>query len=83
MRFGVGRTLNNIGSIYYAQNNYTQAIEYHEQSLVIRRQLGDRAGEAESCWNIGLIYENMGDLAQAEEYIVQAVQIAEKLNLPS
>ncbi len=50
--------------------------------MAIRREQGDRAGEAESCWNIGLTYEDMGDLAQAEEHISLAVEIAEAIGHP-
>ena len=57
-------------------------MEYHEQALVIRQKLGDRAGEAQSCWNIGLTYKDLGDLAQAEEYISQAVRLMEPIGHP-
>ncbi|MCI5158502.1 MAG: tetratricopeptide repeat protein, partial [Candidatus Electrothrix sp. AUS1_2] len=80
---GEGTTLNNIGSIYYAQGNYAKAIEYREQTLAILREQGDRGLEAQCCWNLGLTYEDMGDLAEAEEHIMQAVQIAEQMNHPS
>ncbi len=50
--------------------------------MAIRREQGDRAGEAESCWNIGLTYKDMGNLAQAEEYISLAVEIMEPIGHP-
>ncbi|MCI5118089.1 MAG: tetratricopeptide repeat protein, partial [Candidatus Electrothrix sp. LOE1_4_5] len=64
------------------QGKPSTALEYHEQALAICRELGDRAGEAESCWNLGLTYNDMGDLAQAEEYMALAVKIAEPMGHP-
>jgi len=39
-----------------------------EQSLAIQREIGDRAGEAETSWNLGLEYERRGDLARGYRY---------------
>ncbi len=58
-------------------------MKYLEQDLAIRQQLGDKAGEAETCWNIGLTYQNIGDLAKAEDDISRAVQIAETIGHPA
>ncbi len=110
-KIGEGVTLNNIGEIYRQQGNYatavykyttavdkyTKAVEHHKQALAIRRELGDRAGEAESCRLLGLTYFNLVEscwygptyfnlnlvrLAKAEEYMSQAVQIEEAIGHP-
>ncbi|MDU9050770.1 MAG: tetratricopeptide repeat protein [Candidatus Electrothrix sp. Rat3] len=78
-----GTTLNNIGAIYREQGTLGKALEYSEQALAIRRQLRDRAGEAESCWNMGIIYIELEDFAHAGEYMGLAMNIAEKMNLPT
>lgn len=78
-----GAILNNIGLIYRAQGNPDKALEYYQQALVTRRQLGDRDGEAKTCWNIALAYEDLGDLAKTEQHISFAVQIAELIGHPS
>jgi tetratricopeptide (TPR) repeat protein len=41
-----GTTLNNISQIYKARGDYATALKYLEQSLAIRKEIGDRAGEA-------------------------------------
>ncbi|MCI5163249.1 MAG: tetratricopeptide repeat protein [Candidatus Electrothrix sp. AX5] len=69
--------------IHRAQGQYSKALEYSKKSLAIRRELGDRAGEAATSWNIGLTYKDMGDLALAEEYIALAVELAEAMGHPS
>jgi Tetratricopeptide repeat len=36
---------------------YQRAIEFHQQSLAIKQEIGDRNGEALSCNNLSLIYQ--------------------------
>jgi Tfp pilus assembly protein PilF len=50
--------------------------------LVIRQEIGDRAGEAVTSWNIGLTYAEQGDLAKAEQHISRAVQLEEEIGHP-
>ncbi|MCI5135549.1 MAG: tetratricopeptide repeat protein [Candidatus Electrothrix sp. AW2] len=82
-KVGEGAILNNLAAIYCAQGNYDKAIEHHEQALAIWQKLGDRGGEAESCWNIGITCVNTGDLAKVVEYMSRAVQIAKVIDHPS
>jgi len=51
--------------------------------LDIRKEIGDRAGEAVTSWNIGMIYEKQGDLAEAEPYMARTVQLDEEIGHPS
>lgn len=59
-----------------------EALNYHEQALAVRQQLGDRGEEVKTRLNIGLTYIDMGDLTKAEEYMTQAVQLAEMIGHP-
>ena len=50
-------------------------MKYYEQALPIRRQVGDRAGEAATLSNIGVVYNSIGQLQQALKYHEQALPI--------
>ena len=76
-RPGGGRaTLNNISQIYHAQGDYATALDYLEQSLAIRRAIGDRAGEGTTLNNISQIYQAQGDYATALDYLQQSLAIS-------
>src|SRR4029453_18379222 len=53
------------GSLAYRQGDYETARSLHEESLAIRRQLGDRRGIAASLHNLGLVAHRQGDHAAA------------------
>ena len=48
------RTLNNIGSVYDALGDKKKALAFYNQALPLRRDVGDRAGEATTLNNIGV-----------------------------
>ena len=50
-------------------------MEYYGQALPIRREVGDRAGEAATLNNIGCVYYGLGDRQRALEYYEQALPI--------
>ena len=50
--------LNMKGVAYYNKGNYPQALEYHQRSLKIREEIGDKKGIAGSIGCIGNIYAN-------------------------
>jgi len=43
-RQGEGQSLNNIGLIYASLGEYVVALDYFQQALTLRREIGDRAG---------------------------------------
>ena len=45
------------GNCYDALGDYEKAIDYHEQSLAIDREIGDRDGEARSLTVLGNCYD--------------------------
>jgi tetratricopeptide (TPR) repeat protein len=54
---------------------YQRAIEFHQQSLAIDREIGDRHGEAVSLGNLGIVYESLGKYQRAREFHQQSLAI--------
>jgi tetratricopeptide (TPR) repeat protein len=69
------RIYNNLGSIYLNWNDYPEAIEHFEKSLIIRRENGDTHGTAILYNNLGVVYERQGNYDRAFEYHRQSFQI--------
>ena len=57
--------LNAAGVLAYLQGDYPAAREPHEESLSIRRELGDRIGIARSLGNLGIVTFQQGDYPAA------------------
>jgi hypothetical protein len=47
-RWGVSNSLNNPANVALDQGHYSAARDLHEESLILRRHLGDRSGVANS-----------------------------------
>src|SRR4029453_11194161 len=62
---GRAKALITAGSLAYRQGDYETARSLHEESLAIRRRLGDRRGIAASLHNLGLVAHRQGDNAAA------------------
>jgi len=60
-----------------------KAIEFHEQALVIVRELGDRRGEGNALWNSALALAQLGDRAQALARAAAALRIYEAIEDPN
>jgi CHAT domain-containing protein/tetratricopeptide (TPR) repeat protein len=56
-----------------------QAIEKWKQALPLRRQVGDKAGEATTLSNIGSVYSNLGDKQQALNYYNQSLPLTRQV----
>jgi tetratricopeptide (TPR) repeat protein len=50
-------------------------LEYYEKALPIRREVGDRGGEATTLNNIGRVYDAQGRQQEALEYFEKALLI--------
>ncbi|MBI4769170.1 MAG: tetratricopeptide repeat protein, partial [Chloroflexi bacterium] len=59
------QTLGNLGLVYQDQGRWAEAISAYEQSLSIKRELGDRHGEAQTLGNHGSVYQSQGHPAEA------------------
>jgi tetratricopeptide (TPR) repeat protein len=58
---------------------YQKAINYHQQSLVIKREIGDRNGEADSLDNLGNTYNLLGEYQQAIDCYQQLLTIQREI----
>ncbi|WP_353737611.1 MULTISPECIES: tetratricopeptide repeat protein, partial [unclassified Microcystis] len=64
-----------LGNVYYSLGEYQKAIEFHQQSLAITREIGDRGGEAASYNNLGTVYRSLGEYQKAIEFYQQSLAI--------
>ena len=78
----VATLLNNIGLVYSALGDKPKALDYYEQALPLRRQVGDRWGESVTRFNMAMVFAYMGDLARAEDELRQVVAIDETVGHP-
>jgi tetratricopeptide (TPR) repeat protein len=74
--------LNNMGGVYSALGDKAKALEYYEQALPLRRQVGDRSGEATTRFNMAMVYVTLGDWEEAEGLLSQVVALEEAIDHP-
>lgn len=63
----------------WGAGRYAQALARHQQSLVIRRELGDRPGQVASLLNLGLVAASEGRYDQSVAHNRRGLAIAEEL----
>ncbi|MFE4104891.1 CHAT domain-containing protein [Almyronema epifaneia] len=73
--------LSNFGAAYAGLTDYSKAIEFLEESLMISYELGDYAGQSKALGNLGNIFTELGDYQQAGVYYQQALTVARELSL--
>ena len=61
------------------QGDYAAAVENYTQSLKIDKELGNRAGIAESLHQLGSVHHDQGDYAAAVENYTQSLKIFKEL----
>jgi tetratricopeptide (TPR) repeat protein len=72
-------SLNSLGIAYRNLGQYQLAIDYHQQSLAIQREIGDRYGEAACLGNLGIAYRNLGQYQLAIDYYQQSLAIQREI----
>ena len=72
-------SLNGLGVAYRNLGKYQRAIDYHQQSLKIKREIGDRSGEGNSLNNLGNAYNGLGEDQRAIDYYQQSLEIAREI----
>ncbi|MHA2496623.1 MAG: tetratricopeptide repeat protein [Candidatus Hodarchaeales archaeon] len=75
-----GELLHHEGIIYWFKGDLDRALEYHQQALAIKEELGNKSDIAASLDNLGLIYTSKGDFNRALEYHQRGFVIFEKLD---
>jgi tetratricopeptide (TPR) repeat protein len=68
-----------LGDTYYYQSQYRQALEFYQQSLVLRQSTGDRQKQGVTLNDIGLIYSRLGQYPKALEYYQQSLAILKQI----
>ena len=74
-----GHTLNSLGQTYATQGRWPEAKACFDQSLPIRRELGDRLGEAYVLHNLGEWYKGQGQLDEAIARYQEALRLRREL----
>jgi CHAT domain-containing protein len=74
-KIGESSCYTNLGNTYLSLGDYGKAIEYHEKSLEIDKDIGDRAGESSCYANLGNTYGSLGDYGKAIEYHEKSLEI--------
>jgi CHAT domain-containing protein len=68
-----------LGNAYNSLGQYPKAIEYYQQSLAIKKEIGDRNGEAKSLGNLGNAYNSLGQYPKAIEFYQQSLAITKEI----
>jgi tetratricopeptide (TPR) repeat protein len=68
--------------LYDATGQPGEALALYEQALPIMRDVGDRAGEAVTCFNLAMLYRDTGEDEQAIEHLRRAVQLKKQVQHP-
>ncbi|NCR07268.1 MAG: tetratricopeptide repeat protein [Microcystis aeruginosa LG13-11] len=72
-------SLTSLGNVYRSLGEYQKAIEFHQQSLAITREIGDRGGEGKSYGNLGAVYYSLGEYQKAIEFYQQSLAITREI----
>ncbi|MFW9957432.1 MAG: tetratricopeptide repeat protein [Candidatus Odinarchaeota archaeon] len=73
------KLLSEAGVIHWYKGNLDRAMDYHQESLKIRQNLGIKEGVSVAFNNIGLVFWTKGDLDKATEYYKKSLAIYEEL----
>lgn len=85
MRAYRAKALNGAGVLAWSQGDYAAARALHEESLAMRRELGDKQGIAYTLTNLGIVAWSQSDYATArtmhEESLVLKRELGDKLGI--
>ncbi len=68
-----------IGSAYHAKGELDKALECFQQSLELKKQVGNKQDIAIALNNIGLIYHEKGNQDRALEYLQQSLELKKQV----
>jgi len=71
--------LTGAGTLAEHLGELASAVAYHEESLAIRKELGDRAGMAQSLSKMGSVTDALGDYASSRAYHEESLAIAREI----
>src|SRR5206468_2248739 len=73
------KALNGAGGLAWQQGDYEAARALHQESLAIKRELGDKGGIAASVNNLGLVADSQGDFASARALYEESLALRREL----
>ncbi|HEX9987086.1 MAG TPA: tetratricopeptide repeat protein [Chloroflexia bacterium] len=71
--------LNGAGNLAYSAGDYAAALVLHEESLRLRRELGDKQGMAGALNNIAVVWRDRGDYERASTYFEESLSLKREL----
>ncbi|MEL7349934.1 MAG: tetratricopeptide repeat protein [Cyanobacteria bacterium J06560_5] len=74
-----GDLLRKLGNAYDSLGQYERAIDLQQQSLITKREIGDRNGEADSLCNLGNAYKSLGQYERAIDFHQQSLIIKREI----
>lgn len=76
----IAKTYNLLGVMYYKRSDFSNALNYHQKALRLRKQVNDRLGIAISETNLGNIYTDLKYFQKAELSYLDALEQYKTLN---
>ncbi|MBL0355480.1 MAG: tetratricopeptide repeat protein [Chitinophagaceae bacterium] len=76
---GVAQAYNDMGIIYYDQENFEKALEYYDKAYEIRKQQKDIKGMAALYNKIGILHQRRGNFDQALDNQQKALTLYEQI----
>ena len=76
---GMASALNLHGMGYYLRGDYFKALEHHQRSLNIQKEIENKSGIANSLNNQGMIYNGQGNYLKAIDYYHRSLLIYEEI----
>jgi tetratricopeptide (TPR) repeat protein len=71
--------LNNLGNIYFRQNNFSKAIDYYTKALAIEKENNNRLGMLNLMTNLGITYAKSKQPALAAQYLSESEKLSSEL----
>lgn len=72
--------LNNLGNLVYELGDLNRANELYEESLALRREIGDQLGIASALNNLGMLATSQGDLSRARKLLETSFELRRELD---
>jgi tetratricopeptide (TPR) repeat protein len=70
-----------LGNAYNSLGEYQKAIDFYQQSLEIKREIGDRNGEANTWFNLGITRQNLQQKPEAKTAYENARNLYQAMGL--
>jgi two-component system, NarL family, sensor kinase len=77
---GVAQAYNDMGIIYFDQENFDKALEYYNKAFEIRRKQNDTRGMGALYNKMGIIFQKQGNFDKALDNQQQALSLFEQIN---